>query len=63
MAWNYRVMFDGENYTIGEMYYDDGGFPTRWKVQSVPLTGLTVSELHDTLDLMKHAFDKEVITI
>lgn len=63
MAWNYRVMFDGTEYSVREVYYDDGGFPNGWTANPIPPVGLTLSELHDTLELMKLALDKEVISI
>lgn len=63
MAWNYRVMFDGNEYSVREVYYDDGGFPRTWTVNAMPVVGLTLSEIHDTLELMKLALGKEVITI
>jgi hypothetical protein len=63
MAWNYRVMFDGDEYSVREVYYDDGGYPRNWTAEGISVTGLTLSELNDTLELMKLALDKEVITV
>jgi len=63
MLWNYRVTFDGNEYAVREVYYDSAGYPTSWTVNAIPITGLTLSEIHDTLELMKLALEKEVITI
>jgi hypothetical protein len=60
--WNYRITFDGVEYSVREVYYDAAGYPEGW-TNPVTLTGLTLSEIHDTLELMKLALDKPVITI
>ena len=61
--WNYRVLFDGSEYSVREVYYDDGGYPRGWTDSPAMVVGLTLSEIHDTLELMKHALDKGVINI
>ncbi len=61
--WNYRVTFDGYEYAVREVYYDAAGYPKSWTINPVPVMGLTLSEIHDTLELMKLSLEKEVITI
>lgn len=60
--WNYRITFDGVEYAVREVYYDAAGYPTSW-TDVVTITGLTVSEIHDTIELMKLALEKDVIII
>lgn len=61
--WNYRITFDGVEYAVREVYYDKAGYPEDWSQNAIPVVGLTLSELHDTLDFMKLALDKPVINI
>lgn len=63
MSWNYRVTFDGVEYAVREVYYCAAGYPEGWTENPASIVGLTLSEIYDTLELMKLALDKPVLEI
>lgn len=65
--WNYRIIREdfaeaGEEtseYSIHEVYYDDGGNPVSVTVNRVSPSGESMDELRASFELYKQAFDRE----
>jgi hypothetical protein len=64
MSWNYRVMTvnRGESYEIHEVYYDEGGQPRSYTMNSVKPYGADLRELRQDLMWMLAALEKPVLT-
>lgn len=65
MSWNYRVFAidygDEVEYGIYEVYYE-GDTPVARTESPVPIVGNTIEELHNSLEYMKQALEKDVLT-
>ena len=63
--WNHRILFDGTQYWVGEVYYDDRGWPHGFTgPQSCPLSGWeTLDELVKTIRYVQEAITKPVVDI
>ena len=62
MSWNYRVVKDGEFYSIHEAYYNKGNDKARSITEtSVLPVGEDVKELRWILERMLEALDKPVL--
>ncbi len=66
MTWNYRIMkrkIDHSTYEFGiyEVYYDDNGIIKGCTENSLTPTTESLDDLKFELELMKEAFDKEVL--
>lgn len=62
--WNYRVIKDGNNYRVVEVFYDDNGEIEGW----VDSTDMILSwdnydDLKGTAEKVLYAFDKPVLII
>ena len=60
MTWNYRIISDGNEYWIGEVYYE-GGEHVAYS-DSVGPHGETVNEMMEDMERMAEALLKPVIT-
>jgi hypothetical protein len=62
--WNYRVLTDGENYWIGEVYYDESGEPdAHTGPLSDPLNYDRFEDLTTTVRLMAFALEKPILRV
>lgn len=65
MSWNYRVIAinygDEVEYGIYEVYYE-GDTPVARTENPVPIVGNTTEELAFSLEYMKQALEKDVLT-
>lgn len=65
MSWNYRVFAidygDEVEYGIYEVYYEGDNVVARTE-NPVPVVGNTIEELAFSLEYMKQALDKDVLT-
>jgi|DEB0MinimDraft_10_1074344.scaffolds.fasta_scaffold00062_10 hypothetical protein len=65
MSWDYRVISvdygDDVEYGIHEVFYT-GDTPVAYTEEPVPVVGNTLEELAFTLEYMKQALEKDVLT-
>lgn len=64
MSWNYRILYDGDNYWIGEVYYDEADTPYGYTDASKDtLAWDDLSELQGTLDYVAQAKTRPVLRV
>jgi len=66
MAWNYRAIYNGYEYVVKEVFYENGE-PVGWTEDPIAAQGDTIEEVIVTLEMMlsdikkqKEEFDADI---
>lgn len=62
MSWNYRVIKEGNTYSIRSVYYDKKK-PHSWQAEYEELVAESVEELIEYLDLYTQALERPVLEV
>lgn len=64
MSWNYRVIREGDNYRIVEVFYDDNGRIEGWSDSTdTILSWDSYSNLKGSAEVVLYAFEKPVLVV
>ena len=64
MTWNYRVIKDGSNYRVVEVFYDENGEIEGWVDSTdIILSWDNYDDLKGTAERVLYAFDQPVLVV
>jgi hypothetical protein len=62
MSWNYRIVRNGDEYGIHEVYYDAQGTPHSLSEKSVVPVAGSPDDLRERLEMVLRAFQDDVLS-
>jgi len=61
MSWNYRIIKDGDNYAVCEVFYEKG-VPHRWS-EPITLEGESTDDILEQLEMILKDINNTVIKV